>query len=126
MCTLVDQGDRKENPPLQAPGGLRSGDAQLLRRRDREGPGTPLPVPQEDALYDLGDKILTRHCITFDNEGCYGEIGLDVETGQVEVEVNIRYIETELETHQSGQAFPELLEKVVKALIKGEMKEEEV
>lgn len=54
----------------------------------------------EDALYDLGEKVLTRHYITFDDEGCYGEIVLDVETGQVEVEVNVRYVETELETHQ--------------------------
>jgi len=48
-----------------------------------------------EALFELGDAVINRHPldISFNDEGCYGTITLEVETGRIEIEVNTRYIE---------------------------------
>lgn len=48
----------------------------------------------EEALIELGNTVIERHyVIGFDNEGCFGEITLEVESGEIEIEVNSRYVE---------------------------------
>ena len=57
-----------------------------------------------EALFELGDAIIERHPldIGFNDEGCYGEIRLDVESGQIEIEVNTRYIECHTDYKEAG------------------------
>lgn len=54
----------------------------------------------QKALEELGYAILEYHDITFDNEGCFGRINLEVESGKVEIEVNTRY--TEYNSHKAS------------------------
>ena len=52
-----------------------------------------------EALFELGDAVINRHPldISFNDEGCYGTITLEVETGRIEIEVNTRYVSYETE-----------------------------
>ena len=57
----------------------------------------------EEALFKLGDAIVEDHPeIDFNNEGCFGEIRLDVESGQIEIEVNTRYVEYDTEHKEAS------------------------
>jgi len=48
----------------------------------------------EAALFELGDAIIERNSeIDFNNDGCFGTIILDVESGQIKIEINTRYVE---------------------------------
>lgn len=54
------------------------------------------------ALEQLGYAVLDYHDIGFDDEGCFGSITLEVESGKVEIEVNTRYTAYDTESHQAS------------------------
>jgi len=57
----------------------------------------------EEALFKLGEAIVEDHPgIDFNNEGCFGEIRIDVESGEIEIEVNTRYIEYHTDYKNTG------------------------
>lgn len=47
----------------------------------------------EKTLLELGDTIIERYHykISFNNDGCFGEICLEVESGKINIEINTRY-----------------------------------
>lgn len=75
-----------------------SGSIESVELYDQENNEIPLKDSGlEDALYDLGYKVLDKYHISFDNEGEFGEIRIDLETLEIEVERNIRIISHETE-----------------------------
>jgi hypothetical protein len=58
----------------------------------------------EEALFKLGEAIIEQEykVIDFNDEGCFGEINLDVESGEIEIEVNTRYVEYNTEHKETS------------------------
>lgn len=52
----------------------------------------------EKALLRLGRAVIDK-CdqIDFNDEGCFGEISLDVQSGKINIEINTRYVDYETE-----------------------------
>lgn len=51
-------------------------------------------------LCALAFEILDRQGVTFDDEGAFGEIVIDVENGKAELEVNTRYVDYETSSYE--------------------------
>jgi hypothetical protein len=48
----------------------------------------------KEALFKLGEAIIDQHDdIDFNDDGCFGEIKLNVESGKIDIEINYRYVE---------------------------------
>ncbi|GIW31559.1 MAG: hypothetical protein KatS3mg071_1733 [Meiothermus sp.] len=54
----------------------------------------------EHELDELGYEVLDRCDVYFDDEGCFGEIEIDLISGAIEVENNVRYIDYSTEKHR--------------------------
>ena len=52
----------------------------------------------EEALFRLGRAVIDNYDnIDFNDEGCFGEISLDVQSGKINIEINTRYVDYETE-----------------------------
>jgi len=55
-------------------------------------------VPLREAVFALADEVSTMIDNWWDNDGGFGEITFEIETGKINIEANYRYTETNTET----------------------------